>query len=66
VRLHQQFLDVRRQGRRVGASWLLRHRKALYREMFPECCLQNEDGKTIYLRHRWSLGKLSSHKLEKF
>jgi hypothetical protein len=59
-RLKDELNDTRATGKQVTAKWIVRHARALYRELFPQCCLKdvNNPQNWIYLQMRFSQGWL--------
>jgi len=54
-RLYTLFEDARHLGRNITHRWFLRHAKALYRELYPERCMQDPmTRRWTYLEMKWS------------
>jgi hypothetical protein len=37
--LYKEFEEARGLGRQITHRWIMRHAKALYRKLYPYCCL---------------------------
>jgi hypothetical protein len=55
-------MQAREIGRKVDDKWLLRHAKAIFRDMYPHHCLRTERGAWKYLNFQFLDGWFAGFK----
>jgi hypothetical protein len=62
IELNQRFEQVRAQGKKVTAKWLLRHARDIYGKLHPDRVVRPEHGRAYYLGFKFSEGWMNAFK----